>query len=290
MNIIGHQKIINFFNKSLEEGYLNHAYLFSGPEHLGKFSLAYNLAQHMTGRREKVNDDIVIISPDNPGGANSKKKSIKIESIRDLERKISMTSRSRHKVVIIDDAEALNKSAQNALLKVLEEPPENSVIFLIVHDKKKLLPTIVSRCQEKKFSLVSKQEIESIIPDGTQNKDDILFWSLGRPGLAKIFLSDPEKMKKRQEAEMRFHDLCRQNISQKIAMAENLSKDMECLTETIDCWILIAREIIMGKRRRDCMDPVSAVEILDKLQETKESIISTNSNVRLNLENLLIQF
>jgi len=91
--IIGHQKIKNQLDKAVRNGQLSHAYLFSGPRHLGKFSLALELAEKLTGRKAEINPDIVIASGEiNKEGDASKKSNIKVEDIRELGRKLYMTT------------------------------------------------------------------------------------------------------------------------------------------------------------------------------------------------------
>lgn len=293
MNIIGHKKIITFFEKAIRNETLGHAYIFSGPAHLGKFSLAMELAKTISGSDSNINPDIIVLSLENAKEGSSLKNSIKIDEIRELTRQLSLTAYSgKTKVAIIDGAETLNKSAQNALLKTLEEPPANSAIFLITEDKGKLLPTIISRCQIKKFNLVSEEEISSMIPIDTENREDIIFWSMGRPGMAKILFDDKEEFGRKQQAMRDFENLSSENIAKKFLLAENLSKNStnHNLAEIIDDWIIISREIILGNNIKMDANNSKALRILEKLNEAKETIKNTNSNTRLVLENLFLEF
>jgi len=186
MNIVGHQKILNFLNKSLEKGSLSHAYIFSGPEHLGKFGVALDFAQKLSKSEAKINPDIIILEPEIVENSRGimKEAEIKIEEIREFQKKLGTTEYfGRYKVGIIDNADKMNKSSQNAMLKILEEPSEKIIIILVVRDINKIIPTIKSRCAIKKFGLVSHEDMEKIIPSETKDRDEIIFWSLGRPGL-----------------------------------------------------------------------------------------------------------
>ena len=103
---------------------------------------------------------------------------IKVDMIRELSREIFMLPTiSKRKVFIIDDADSMNEQAQNALLKVLEEPPEYATIILIVSNKEKLLNTIKSRIVEFKFNGLTKEEIEAIV--GKKVSDEAYEFSNG---------------------------------------------------------------------------------------------------------------
>lgn len=90
----------------------------------------------------------------------SRANTIKINSIREIRRSINLT-RAEHgkKVIIISDAEKMNDSAANSLLKTLEEPTPETVIILTTSNYDKLLPTIISRCQMVRFELLREEEI-----------------------------------------------------------------------------------------------------------------------------------
>ncbi|PIP27427.1 MAG: DNA polymerase III subunit delta', partial [Candidatus Moranbacteria bacterium CG23_combo_of_CG06-09_8_20_14_all_39_10] len=166
MEIIGHQKIINLLDRAIAKDAVSHAYLFSGPESVGKFTVALDFAERLIGNIDSISSDLISIKPEieeNKGVI--KKLDIKIEAIRNLLHKLSLTSvGGRYKVVIIDDADRLNRTAQNALLKTLEEPNAKVVLILVCQDERKLLPTIISRCQKMRFGLVKEAEIEKIVP------------------------------------------------------------------------------------------------------------------------------
>jgi DNA polymerase III gamma/tau subunit len=105
--------------------------------------------------------DITIIEKDTT--AKDAKQSIGIEDVKLMQKKIVLKPiRSPQKAVIIEDAHLLTTEAQNALLKVLEEPPANTILILGANTKESLLPTILSRCQlfvleEDKKKLTNKK-------------------------------------------------------------------------------------------------------------------------------------
>jgi DNA polymerase III subunit delta' len=292
MDIVGHQKIQKFLDKSMEKNAVAHAYIFSGPENLGKFSLALEFAKKLTGSDEKINPDVIIIKPDikeNKGVL--KEEYIKIEKIRDLQHQLSVTSYfGKCKVGIIDNADRMNKSSQNSLLKTLEEPADNIVLILIVRDLNKILPTIRSRCTQKKFSLVSEEELSKIFPKDVKNKDEIIFWSLGRPGLAMNLLENKNEFSRRQEVERELQKIISANISDKMAFAEKAGKNSPELLEKLNWWIVYFRENMFGRKTAIPFSQDRMLKVIEGIEKSIETIHGTNSNVRLILENLLLDF
>ncbi len=169
---IGHEKIKMELKNSVMSGTVNHAYLFSGRNGIGKKLVATEFAKMIlcenpsdsgfcksceSCRTFGNNKDFNIIEPE--------KDAIKVDVIRKdiiLELFLKPTTSSK-KVFIINDAEMMNEQAQNALIKSLEEPPLYATIILITSNKEKLLGTIKSRVTEVKFEGLTKKQIEGII-------------------------------------------------------------------------------------------------------------------------------
>jgi DNA polymerase-3 subunit delta' len=154
--IQGHSKQLEALRRSLKTGRLHHAYLLLGPEGVGKKTVALSLAKaiHCSETQDDFcgycdpcmriisgnHPDVRIIEP-LPG-----KKEISIQQVREVEKELSYRSFSGgRKIAIIDPATLLNAPAQNALLKTLEEPPQDSLLVLIAVNAGPLLPTVGSR-------------------------------------------------------------------------------------------------------------------------------------------------
>jgi DNA polymerase-3 subunit delta' len=104
---------------------------------------------------------------------------IKVDAIRGLSDEIMLKpTLSKRKVFIIRDAECMNESAQNALLKILEEPPTYATIILVVSNKEQIIKTIKSRCTILDFQKLSNDELKSIFKDDNIS-DDLLLFSNG---------------------------------------------------------------------------------------------------------------
>ena len=169
--IIGNERAIRILERSRKNGKLAHAYLFEGPDYLGKKKLALGFGGLILGKNEKNTEnnlDLMIICPDK----NSKQ--ITVEEIRNLERKLSFYPYySKYKVVIIEQADRMNKTAANALLKTLEEPNATAIIILITSDSSNIPTTIKSRCQIIKFFPVSEKLLGEKLSEKTDDRSEI---------------------------------------------------------------------------------------------------------------------
>lgn len=289
MNIIGHQKILKYLEKSLNNNKFSQAYLFCGPEHLGKFTLARYFCERLAKAAPAgINPDIHVVSPEIlEEKGKTRKKNIQVEDIRDLQKKMNLTAYSGHrKAAIIDDAELLTIAAQNALLKTLEEPPADSIFVLVCHNEEKILPTVKSRSVIKRFNLVSDIEIAAALEGGA--KDEMVFWSFGRPGLAFNMAKNPELLEKRRTFENDLEGLKDKNIAEKFALAENFSKDSLLLMETLDVWSSLLRKKIISGGKCPTPERKRALIGLGIIEKSADLIRNTNSNIRLVMENLLM--
>lgn len=162
-DIVGHQKPLEILRQALEKRRLPHAYLFLGPDGVGKRTVALALAkaiQCQAGSNDfcgKCADCIRIARGNHPDvrvlEPAAGKKEISILQVRELERELSFRPFSGwKKIALVDPAPLMNGSAQNALLKTLEEPPQSSLIILVSTSTGGLLPTLVSRCLRLSFT------------------------------------------------------------------------------------------------------------------------------------------
>ena len=146
--VVGQEQITDILSKSLKNGKLAHAYLFIGPRGTGKTSVARILAHEINGFKYELEDDYLdIIEIDAASNTG-------VDNIRDLrEKAIIAPTKGKYKVYIIDEVHMLSKSAFNALLKTLEEPPEHVIFIMATTDAYKVPVTITSRSQSFTFKL-----------------------------------------------------------------------------------------------------------------------------------------
>lgn len=288
--MIGNQKTIKLLDRIVESEKIAGAYLFLGPEGVGKFMLAKDFAMRLAGSDEKVNSNLIIIEPEIEVVKNvTKKMDIKVETIRELQHKLSLTAHgSGYRAVIINDAERLNKTAQNALLKTLEEPNDRVVLILVSKDEKKLLLTISSRCQKIKFGSVEEQEMHEMVADNSDGRE-IIFWSAGRPGVAKKMLDDPSELEYREKTARELSDLFSKNTSEKFSLAEAWSKDEGEIQKKFDLWLMILRQSMLGKNHGVAISPDKALLLIENVEESMQILKDTNTNPKLVLENLFLK-
>ena len=141
--VLGQDHVTSILRRALEQGKIAHAYLLTGPRGVGKTSVARILAHeinHLPYDDDSSNLDIIEIDAASNNG---------VDDIRALREKAQVAPISApKKVYIIDEVHMLSKSAFNALLKTLEEPPEHVVFILATTDADKLPATILSRVQQ----------------------------------------------------------------------------------------------------------------------------------------------
>ncbi len=209
---IGNAKIVSTLRRKLREGRFPHALIFSGPEGIGKHTCALMVAKALNCLRAEPGDfcdecsscrkinsgshvDVRTISVDDEATQ------IKIAQIRDVLNMLNLQPlEGRNKVFILDPAEALNAEAANALLKGLEEPPENTFFILITVNVHELLLTVRSRCQIYNFVPLTLAEMRQ---HGITD-ELLLRWSRGSIGRARSL--DIVRLKSERQIVLNFLD------------------------------------------------------------------------------------
>ncbi len=276
---IGFDKNKKFFESVTESGRLGHAYLFSGQEMIGKKSFALEMAGLITGSAN-VNQDILLVDPT----SSESGRSIMIEEVRKIKNFVSLSPYAgRYKFVIIDDAHLLTVEAQNALLKVLEEPGPSAILILVTANPKSLLPTIISRCQEIKFPPHPKAVMAGVIEHSGLSKINAEFlvdFAAGRIGLIKRIVQDKSFDDVRDSVEELMH-LIKADINERLAVAQKLTdeKNKTELPQKILYWTLYLRTRL---------DEPKSHKILKGLLALHEIISRPQFNQRLALESFLV--
>ena len=187
--ILGQDQPRRIIQNALENKSVSHAYLFYGPESIGKKLTAIEFAKALncegSGLTDNCGDcpsckkidqgihpDFFFLEP-KKSSPTARNAYINVEEIRELQKKLAfLPYEAKTKVAIIDGAETMNPQAANTLLKTLEEPPSSTILILIASNPHQLLPTIVSRCQGIKFHLLSTEAVRQILmqsmPSGTK--------------------------------------------------------------------------------------------------------------------------
>ena len=204
--IIGHTAIIADLKKSAGQKSFGHGSIFFGASRAGKRQVALGLAHYFeTGEFDvadrKVLQDVLVISPDTEG-------TIGIDVVREIRHFLSqMPNISPYRTLIIDRGEYLTTQAQNALLKITEEPPAHALIIIVMDDYERLLPTLQSRMQKLYFGVVAAADISGWLTKelgvAKIKVQEISKKSFGLPGLAWAMLFD-KKFEERQNAAAQF--------------------------------------------------------------------------------------
>ncbi|MBD3359562.1 MAG: DNA polymerase III subunit delta' [Candidatus Buchananbacteria bacterium] len=332
---IGHNKIVKILQKSIESNKLAHAYLFSGKEGLGKRFLAekfinsilchdYNLQNKQEVKslpcndcvfcnqlNKKIHPDVYFLKKEED------KKNISVEQVREMQKVLHMASfLNSYKIALIDSADDLSESAQNALLKILEEPKSKTILLLISSDYKGLLPTIVSRCQIIRFLPLANETIfKHLLELGASREQANLLAALshGQIGGAINFYKNQDFLNEYIENTKQFLALFNNNISNQFKILDNLlvgfKNNFEInnqLNKELDYWQLVLRDILAMQYNLDNLvinlyfkDKLAdlakkykswqIIELLAKIKAVKQ-YLKYNINPRLAVENLVLNF
>jgi len=219
--IQGHQQAVTLFRQRLMSKRMPHAWLITGPRGIGKASLVKRvlapLALHVhqssaeTGLlgdgvlpdvplpigplpdmplSDGPHPDFTLVSSEDAVAAGKARAEIAVDSIRGTTQFLRKTSSlGGYRAAVIDSADEMNFNAQNALLKVLEEPPPDALLFLICHAENRILPTIRSRCVKLPLARLGQTDVKNIVRDHLTDLSESQFDAVsavsnGCPGLA----------------------------------------------------------------------------------------------------------
>ena len=202
--LVGHNEAEATLMHDLVRGKLAHGWIISGPQGIGKATLAYRFARTLLSGEADLHEDHPIFKRIVAGShsdllvleqlfdekKDEKTKDISVEQAREIGQFLSLTpGESQWRVVIIDSADALNANGANAILKILEEPPPQTILLLIAHNVSRLLPTIRSRCRVLKLKPLNDKQFVSVVRNTAPELDSVQIRALGQlcensPGMA----------------------------------------------------------------------------------------------------------
>jgi hypothetical protein len=250
--IVGNEHIVEYLSRCLNKNKIEQTYILEGPRDLGKNTVLKYFIQcllcsdNLSDRsipcgqciscrsfidkhpdtateksQELVMSDLYVLEklPD--------KKNISISQIREFTKRLGLSSfMGKYKIGIIKDADTLSTGAANALLKILEEPKKDVLIFLICSNTKFLLPTIVSRSQILRFKTVAASLIYDylhLIHGARRNQAKYLSHiSMGRPALALKFFKNRDFLKNYEEQSTAMFDFFKYDINKRIALVGDI--------------------------------------------------------------------
>jgi len=289
--VIGQTRAVSLLQRSLEKGMVAHAYLFVGPPHVGKMTLAINLAQALNCEADerpcgvcgscqriaaaKYADVQVIGLADNGGLDQAKPRAeISIDQIREMQHSCSLPPlEGRYKIFIVDGAEQLSSEAANCLLKSLEEPVEK-VVFILLTINEKLLPgTVVSRCQRLELLPLATGDTEAALDKrgGIEEQKAKLLARLshGCLGWAISAASDDSLLLQRGERGNELIDIlyadCEERFTYAAKLADQFSHNREWVWQVLDLWLDWWRDLLLVKL--GCIDAIANVDFEATLDE-----------------------
>lgn len=316
--IIGQDRQIRMIQSALRSGNISHAYLFSGSEGTGKCLTALSFAKAL---------NCLSLGDDSCNQCNSCKKfnngnfpdiiqvepidgSIKIETIRELQKKVSLRPyEGRFKVVLIKGVEDMTIAAANSFLKTLEEPTESTVFILISNNYHLLLPTIISRCQRIHFNLIPVEIIKKVLIQNSSMRPEEahLIASYSQGCLGKAMEMDINDVIKKRDSILDFM----KNISfEQMDLVFKKSKvwagDNEAVEDILTTILNIIRDLTILKisinnkliTNWDVKDILMSlvknihisnlISLFDTVEQTIR-LLKRNANVQLLLDQLLIK-
>lgn len=323
-DLIGHGWAVRFLEEHLEAGALHHAYLITGPDAVGKRTLALRLAQALTCQQGGVapclqcracqrlengqHPDLHLVEAESVGGT------LKVDQIRQLQRQISLAPyEGGRRVVILLRLQEMSQQAGNALLKTVEEPPPQVVMVMTARSPEAVLPTLVSRCELLPLRPVPQEELVAGLKLRVEPERAELLGALaaGRPGVALAMLDDEGALEARNlEIEQMYRLLAapradRFVYANKMNPGRDLSRERREALAALEVWLSLWRDVFLlgcgaevpfanpdqAERVQDLALATGgreAAEVARAIRETKGAI-DRNANLQLALESLLLK-
>lgn len=292
-SITGHNKQKNNLLRALANQHIAHAYLFEGPEGIGKRLIALAFARLLLCENgtscgqcsaclkvdQHNHPDIHILAAD--GAA------LKIDQIRSLQQELSLRPHEgAYKVCLIDGAEHFTNGAANALLKTLEEPQPGTLIILLTNAPEKLLPTIRSRCQRLPFSRLPKQQLATVLAEKLDiNMTEATVLAALSEGSFKKALGPNRELflEKRSKLIQSLSALSAGSTIPSFSFANELEMEKETLPDILDIFQAFYRDLLLLKYDRPVEELVNQ-DLLEILQRQNRS--TTTASLLLKLKAL----
>lgn len=317
-DIWGNERLVAHLRRALQEDRISHACLFTGGKGMGKKMLArtFAMALECEGEGEKpcghcascsaflsgTHPDILTVRPT--------KKTLGVDDVREqiLEDIKLKQYRYRYKIYLVEQADTMTVQAQNALLKILEEPPSYGIFLLMAERMEAFLPTVLSRTVVLQMQPVPAHEIEKYLQTKKMLSDSeaavCSTYAQGSIGQALSLLEDADFHKMREDILDKLERLQRTPLAEVLLWAKDLEMYKNDL-RFLDIMLLWYRDILAAK----CLHDPSAIIQKDKQEEIFEGVgkeaaeiakqadavvqarcrLAQNANFRLTMEVMLMQ-
>ncbi len=315
-NIIGHDRQKEVLRKALHHQRLAHAYLFEGPDGVGKKLMALALARALFCENgegcgdcpacRKVDHlnhpDLHTLSPDGT--------QIKIDQVRRIQHDLSLRPlEAKVRICLIDGAETMNPAAANALLKTLEEPEPGTLMILLSSKPEGFLDTIRSRCQRLRFNRLARARLAEVLEHRLElsEAEARVMAALADGSFKKAFGDNRDLYLLRRKPLLNsLVSLSGGSIFPLFELAQSLADDKENLPEVLDIFQSFYRDLLLllhGRPEqelvnvdmRETLYAQARIERIDGLLKKLESIdrarlhLQRNVNRQLAVETMLME-
>lgn len=314
--VVGHEQALSFFRHAHDSNRLAHAYLITGPEHVGKSTVAAWLAAMALGSTGPLTQhpDMLVVTRERDAKTGKLHGEIVLDQVQDACSRLAMTAFfGGWKVCVIDGVHALNRESANALLKTLEEPRPKTLLFLLATSLGAVMPTIRSRCQTVRLGRVPPAVMERALTEAqlgaTAAIADAVRLSDGRPGRAISFLRQPEEMAARKTLWNNVVSMCSAGLVERFDAIDRIIPAKTPFQESVEiaddvlafgaefvASVLAAQSGIPSAAETDAVrrcgerwERATSARILDEILMTKRCI-ADNVHPRAALEQLALAF
>jgi DNA polymerase-3 subunit delta' len=259
--IAGHEWAARLLKGHIHGGEVRHAYLFTGPQGVGRRTLALQFAQALNCLNPPApgefcgecricrqtaamqHSDLAVLQAEKEGGI------LKVEQVREVQHSLSLLPyEARYRVALLLRFQEANPNAQNALLKTLEEAPQRVVLLLTADSAESLLPTIVSRCEVLRLRPLALDRLQQELQDRSLSPADarlLAHLSGGRLGEALRLKDDPGRLEQRRAFIDDLLHMLSASRRERFTYAEAVVKDKESLREGYGIWLSFWRDLML---------------------------------------------
>lgn len=324
--VYGHDWAVTHLQKAMANQRVRHAYLITGPESVGKRTLAHAFIMALNCAHEDWqarpcgqcrsckrvysgnHPDLIYAENDPQSGA------LKIDAIRAVTRLLALKPfDSRYRIGLFEHFERAQPRAQDALLKTLEEAPPHAILVVLAPSTDKILPTIISRCQHIPLRPVSAEAIRDALQlhgADEARATQLARLSAGRIGWAFAALQDEMVYQQREQALDILAEIVFSDRAKRFKIAEGLAKDAardrHSLRMLLDLWMSYWRDVLLlaldspvkpaNSHRRQEMERILVVTVPFAARRAIAAtgkmlaLLDTNANLRLGLEVMLLDY